>query len=130
MSVRPHSAIGNDWLPAPEFESRAGEVIRFHPAPGTGHTPKGERKSQPESQLESLGPRILALLANGPESKSSISAQLGQKQVSGQLHQVMRALRREGLVDYTIPERPNSRLQRYVLTPAGRTRLTKTDQDA
>jgi len=45
-------------LPVPEFESRAGEVVvRFHPAPRTGHTTKGKHKEQ----LESLEPRILAL---------------------------------------------------------------------
>lgn len=92
--------------------------------------PESRPESQPESQLESLDLRILALLVDGPLSKSSISERLGQKEVSGRLNMVMRSLLREGLVDYTIPERPNSRLQRYVLTPAGRTRQTETNREA
>jgi hypothetical protein len=31
----------------------------------------------------------------------------------------MRDLAVQGLVDYTIPDKPNSRLQKYHLTPAG-----------
>jgi ATP-dependent DNA helicase RecG len=53
--------------------------------------------------------------------KAEISANLGQKEVSGQLNKVIRALMDQGLIEYTLPDKPNSRLQKYRLIPAGRT---------
>jgi len=58
---------------------------------------------------------VLKVLAAGPLSKAEISRLLGQKEVSGQLNTVIRRLRQEGLIEYTIPEKPNSRLQKYRL---------------
>ncbi len=48
--------------------------------------------------------------------KAEISANLGQKEVSGQLNKVIRALMDQGLIEYTLPDEPNSRLQKYRLT--------------
>jgi ATP-dependent DNA helicase RecG len=82
--------------------------------------------SQPESQLESISleARVLALLASaGPMSKSTLSAALGQKDVSGHLNQLMRRLVADQWVAYTIPDKPQSRLQKYRLTAEGRVRL-------
>jgi len=42
----------------------------------------------------------------------------------------MRTLVQDGLVDYTIPERPTSRLQRYELTCTGRSMLDSTESQA
>jgi len=44
---------------------------------------------------------------------------LGQKSASGPLHQVVRDLVEKGLIERTIPDKPNSRLQRYRITLAG-----------
>ncbi len=70
---------------------------------------------QPELQPESLNDRVIKALAAGPLSKAEISRLLGQKEVSGQLNTVIRKLRKEGSIEYTIPEKPNSRLQKYRL---------------
>lgn len=48
--------------------------------------------------------------------KRDISAALAQKEVSGQLNKVIRALLAAGLIEPTIPDKPNSRLQQYRLT--------------
>ena len=48
--------------------------------------------------------------------KRDISAALAQKEVSGQLNKVIRALLTAGLIEPTIPDKPNSRLQQYRLT--------------
>ena len=48
--------------------------------------------------------------------KPEISRQLGQKKVSGQLNKVIRKLLKDGLIQYTIPEKPNNRVQKYRLT--------------
>ena len=73
-------------------------------------------ESQPESQPESLDRRVLALLKTQALSKAEISTHLGQKEVSGQLNKVIRSLIAQGLIEYTLPDKPNSRLQKYRLT--------------
>lgn len=72
------------------------------------------------SQPESLAARVLILLKSGSLSKSQLAAGLGQKTVSGQLNKVIRELLRKEQIEYTIPEKPNSRLQKYRLTEKGR----------
>ena len=51
-------------------------------------------------------------------SKADLSRNLGQKRVSGQLNKVIRGLLVDGLVGYTIPDKPQSRQQKYHLTGA------------
>jgi ATP-dependent DNA helicase RecG len=88
---------------------------------------QGEGRVKPESQPESsqsearvepefIKDRVLYVLATGPLSKAEISRKLGQKDVSGPLNAIIRKLRKEGVIEYTIPEKPNSRLQKYRLT--------------
>lgn len=76
-------------------------------------------ESQLESQLESLSGRVLRILGNGPQGKAALAAQLGQKQASGQLHVTVRHLMGDGLIEPTVPSKPQSRLQRYRLTAKG-----------
>jgi ATP-dependent DNA helicase RecG len=54
-------------------------------------------------------------LSSGPASKAELSEKLGQREVSGQLNKVIRDLIAEGRVEYTLPDKPNSRLQKYRL---------------
>jgi ATP-dependent DNA helicase RecG len=81
--------------------------------------PELRPESQPESQPESLDRRVLALLKTQALSKAEISTHLGQKEVSGQLNKVIRSLIAQGLIEYTLPDKPNSRLQKYRLPLAG-----------
>ncbi len=60
--------------------------------------------------------RVLRILQAGPRSKAEISGQLGQKEISGQLNKVIRELLASGAIAYTIPDKPNSRMQKYQLT--------------
>lgn len=97
--------------------------------------PESEERAPPESGQRGLpgGPsprepletRVLRILADGPRGKASLSADLGQKAVSGRLNEVVRRLVVEGAIAPTIPDRPRSRLQRYRLTAAGRARLRR-----
>ena len=82
-------------------------------------TTRGERR-QPELRPESLGARVIRKLADGPMSKADLSSSLGQKTISGQLNKVIRRLVADGSIDYTIPQKPRSRLQKYRLTDKGR----------
>lgn len=87
---------------------------------GTGAEPDDKRDSvRTRSRDGSLDRRVLALLLDGPMAKSAIARSLGHRSVSGGLNRVIRRLRRDGLVEYTLPEKPNSSRQEYRLTSTG-----------
>jgi len=74
--------------------------------------------------------RVLSLLAKNTLSKAELSAALGQKSVSGQLNKVIRRLLAEEFIELTIPAKPTSRLQRYSITPKGRSILGNKEGEA
>ncbi|MCK4937794.1 MAG: hypothetical protein KAR85_04230 [Methanosarcinales archaeon] len=88
----------------------------------------GEVEPQPESQPESLEMRVLTLLINAPMAKSALSTELGQKEISGQLNSVIRLLLANKTIEYTIPEKPNSRLQKYRLTAKSKEHLKRGEK--
>ena len=126
-------AIRKNRSPEPKFETnreRSFFTVAFpvHPKAQQATQQTGSRlESQLESQLESLPLAVLNQLTSGSKGKSELATALKQKQVSGQLHIVIRQLLGHGLVERTIPDRPNSRLQKYRLTSKGR---TMTDKDS
>ena len=71
-------------------------------------------------QFQSLEDRVLALLKEGALPISIISKRLGQKRVSGQLKVVLKSLLSNSLIEFTLPDKPNSRLQKYRITRTGR----------
>ena len=74
---------------------------------------------------------MLRILATKPASKAEMSAQLGQKEVSGQLNKVVRDLLAAKTIEYTLPDKPNSRLQKYRLTEHGLALLAdKNDEES
>ena len=87
---------------------------------GTPHKISSGDRRQPESEPESLVDRVLRQLVNGPMSKADLSKGLGQKAISGPLNKVIRLLLAGGSIEYTIPEKPRSRLQMYRLTDKGK----------
>ena len=108
-------------LPKPEIECPPGEVVvRFRPSTGLTHIrpvlgAESKAESGAESKAESLRKAVLSLLSNGPLSKSEIATALGFNKISGNFNDVVRDILKEGLIEYTIPEKPQSRLQRYKL---------------
>ncbi len=106
-------------LPEPEFAVSDGfqTIIRRTLAPSLA--------PQPESQPESLETRVLRLLEDEPKSKAELSRGLGQREISGQLNKVVRKLLADRMIEYTIPEKPQSRHQKYRLTGQGRAALAK-----
>ena len=64
-------------------------------------------------------------LDSAPLSKSELAAALGHKSISGTLKAHMREMLAEDLIEYVIPDKPNSRLQKYRLTAKGRQRGSK-----
>lgn len=79
------------------------------------------------NQLQIDGPPkfyIMRLCKQGPVSVSEIAAKFGQKQPSGHLKRLVREMNRDGILVFTIPETPRSRLQKYRLTDKGRNLLS------
>ncbi len=101
--------------PSSDDEGRGTDTPATAATQGTSTQPESRSESQPES----LSARVLRQLAHGPMSKADLSRNLGQKRVSGQLNKVVRNLRTHGTIEYTIPEKPQSRQQKYRLTGAG-----------
>jgi ATP-dependent DNA helicase RecG len=62
----------------------------------------------------------LALLEKEPLAKSEIAKLLGKAKPSRYLNHLMRTLVHTGTVAHTIPDKPNSRMQKYRLTPKGK----------
>src|SRR5262249_9405185 len=117
-----------DWCkengnPKPAWEVRADSVVTtFLPSSffSTGKKPKEKAKKiipelRPELRPESLEDEVLNLLRNRSLSKSELSQSLGHKHISGGLKRVIMSLLKQRRIAYTIPEKPNSRLQKYKL---------------
>ena len=67
--------------------------------------------------------RILSALTGNSLSKAEIAQSIGKQKVDGQLNKEVRTLMDKGVIEYTIPEKPNSRMQKYRLTETGHREL-------
>ncbi len=93
---------------------------------------KSRLESRLESQLESglesgleseTAKNALRVLAKQPLQRSEIADALGHDKVSGAVNRAIKELLAKQLIEYTIPDKPNSRLQKYRLTPLGKSLL-------
>lgn len=108
-------------LPAPEIVE-IGMRVRF--IVRLAETIKPDLR--PESRLESnLAARVIMHLSAHEEGKAGLAKMLGHKTVSGELKLQLKKLVEMALVEFTIPEKPNSRLQKYRLTSEGKTLIKK-----
>lgn len=113
-------------LPAPEI-IEIGMRVRFIvplpvPVPVPKQSEQGEAQvgAQVEAQVDL---DILRACATRPLSSAEIATALGHKQLSGNVRKALPRLKKATLLEYTIPSKPNSRLQKYRLTPTGRAAL-------
>jgi len=72
---------------------------------------------------ESILHKSLESLRSRELSKSELAVALGHKSISGKLKLRIRQMLDSGLIEWTLPEKPNSRLQKYRLTHKGRALL-------
>ena len=108
----------NGHFPCPlVFRLRLVHCLAGSPGYARGIQAGGQSgaRVEPESDEQLLRKRLLVILAEKPLGKGEISAKLGQKTVSGPLNRLIRQLIKEGVIEMTIPAKPNSRLQKYRL---------------
>ena len=80
-------------------------------------------KSGIESGIESR--ILLALQKDHPLGMKGLSEALGWSKPNRYLHQAVRLLIKKVLVERTIPDKPQSRLQKYRLTDKGKRHIKK-----
>ena len=66
---------------------------------------------------------MMAAISRGPLSRSAIARALGHASISGVVNRALADLLKAGLIGYTIPDKPTSRLQQYRTTEAGKARI-------
>jgi len=89
----------------------------------TGHV---GLESRLESRLESeTSKNVLRLLTTQSLQRAAIAQALGHDRVSGAINRAIKELLGKQLIEYTIPDKPNSRLQKYRLTTMGKALLVK-----
>ena len=118
--------------PPPEFESdedRTHFLIRL-PVHTRAETTAGvgaqsEAQSGAQSGAQSL--QILLALRAAPRSMNELVELLGLRTRTGSLKRSVNSLLTEGLIQYTLPDKPNSRLQKYQLTAQGHATLHQHD---
>jgi predicted HTH transcriptional regulator len=101
-------------IPEPEFSVSDGvRIIIKRSFANNAVSKQSGPESRPESRPESLENVVLNLLKEKSLSKAEIAAQLGHKSISRGLKNVIIRLLLERRIEQTIPEKPNSRLQKY-----------------
>jgi DNA-binding PadR family transcriptional regulator len=65
-------------------------------------------------------------LETQPLQRAEIAKALGHGKVSGAINRAVKELLNKKLIEYTLPEKPNSRLQKYRLTEKGKRFVKKT----
>jgi ATP-dependent DNA helicase RecG len=117
-----------DWCrdghcPQPIWKEQAGSLyVTFLPAEDFKKISSSLPESGVESGVESkkLSERILHLLKEKDCSKKEMAISFGRNKTYRHLDETVRKLIEDKMIAYTIPDKPQSRLQKYRLTGKGK----------
>jgi ATP-dependent DNA helicase RecG len=110
--------------PEPDFEVNGFFTAIFRPNPGI--RARAETRVGAQSGAQSV--QALMALSNGDKSAREVAEAIGLRSKTGALKRTLNELLAGGLIEYTLPEKPSSRLQRYRLTRAGLEYLKKIEE--
>jgi hypothetical protein len=116
--------LGLPELQILEIGMRLRFVIPFAEQLPVKNTAKQVEAQEVEAQVDKDN---LAACTRQPVSSSEIAAALGHKKLSDNLRKALPRLKQAGLLESTIPDKPQSKLQKYRLTERGAGYLEKTD---
>jgi ATP-dependent DNA helicase RecG len=105
--------------PDPEFENNGFFTATFRPNPGVRARAETQVGAQLGAQSGAQSVQALMALSNGDKSAWEVAEAIGLRSKTGALKRALNELLAGGLIEYTLPEKPSSRLQRYRLTRAG-----------
>ena len=110
-------------------ESAAGGESGVTQKVGAGDTaplPRGESAQSPTQSSDPVE-RLLIALKQGEQSSGDLRGALGIRHRQNFRENYLHPALKQGLIEYTLPDKPNSRLQQYRLTDKGRARLVNRD---
>lgn len=113
--------------PAPEFDSdddRTYYLVRLPVHPRAKMTDQSQSPTQSGAQSGAQSREALLALAEKPLSANELVKKLGLRSKTGAFKRTVSELLNDSSIEYTIPDKPNSRLQKYRLTGAGKHLLT------
>ncbi|MBI2060371.1 MAG: putative DNA binding domain-containing protein [Nitrospirae bacterium] len=107
----------------PKFEELQGFlIVTFRAqmvAGGKTEVAGAQSGAQWRAQSGAQSVRVLNVLSRSALSARALAEALGLRSKTGALKRTLNELLAEGLIEYTLPEKPSSRLQKYRLTRAG-----------
>lgn len=80
-------------------------------------------RAQSRAQTGAQSALILHALASLPLSANEILVHINLRSKTGAFKRAIKTLLSDGLIEYTLPDRPNSRLQKYRLSAKGQSRV-------
>ena len=81
-----------------------------------------------ETLIGEVQRKVLIVLGNGIMSTSELAQSVGISQPKDMRRRYLRLLLDMHFIEYTLPQKPNSRLQKYSLTEKGRVWLKDNEQ--
>ncbi len=116
---RMFSEAQSQGLPEPQYlelglRTRLSIFLKAPVSPSLAPHQSGAQSGAQSNEL------ILNALVNGPLSSAQLQTTLSLPGKTGAFKRTLKELLTAGLIMYTIPEKPNSRLQKYQLTDHGR----------
>jgi ATP-dependent DNA helicase RecG len=119
-------AMKNNGSPQPEFETdddRAHFLIRLPIHPKANKAIVEQLGAQSGAQTGAQSDQILRMLLINPLSMIEIVHSLKLKSKTGALKRAVKDLLSEEYIEYTVPEKPASRSQKYRLTQKGKEKI-------
>ena len=111
--------IADELKAYPEIELNWAEVGFQFQVQFVHKSVQVEAQVEAQVALTNTDKAILACLAKGPQAGGQLAKRLGYSQRTGNFKKSVSRLMDAGLIVYTIPDKPNSRLQQYRLTDIG-----------